>query len=289
MPSRTLSILSWNILHGGGARRTPGIVLSLLEAAADVIVLSEFRGRMGGQIAGVLADHGWTHQVRTDPADGVNGMFVASREPMRVLDWDCPETKRGVSVRLERGEVVTAVHIPDARASDSRALVRKSVFWHAVLGHSAALRDEAHVLIGDFNTGRHRQDERGSTFTSVALLGQLTALGYRDAYRLRHPEGREFSWKSGQGGRFRLDHAFVSAGLCGCVESASYRHAERSAGLSDHASMCIKLGIPGKNVTDFASDPKKQGSLGCRADKDAVQESPCSVAREHLRTGENHG
>jgi len=289
MPSRSLSILSWNILHGGGARRTPGIVLTLLEAAADVVVLSEFRGRMGGQIAGVLADHGWKHQVRTDPADGVNGMFVGCKEPMRVVDWDCPETKRGVSVELESGVVVTAVHIPDARASDSRALVRKSAFWHAVLGHSGAHRDGAHVLIGDFNTGRHRQDERGSTFTSVALLGQLTAMGYRDAYRLRHPTGREFSWESGRGGRFRLDHAFVSEGLCGCVDSVSYRHGERSAGLSDHAALCIKLVFQGKNMIDLSGDSKKQGSLTCRADKDAVQESPCSVAREHLRTGENHG
>lgn len=287
MPTPSLSILSWNILHGGGARRTPGIVLSLLEQAPDVVVLSEFRARMGGQMAGVLADHGWRHQVRTDPAESANGMFIASREPIEPIAWDCPEPRRGVAVRLMESRVaLTAVHIPDARASDSRALVRKSGFWHALLAHSAGLGGEDHVLIGDFNTGRHRQDERGSTFTSVALLGRLTAMGYRDAYRLVEPEGQEFSWQSSLGGRFRLDHAFVSASLCGRVGAVRYRHAERSAGLSDHASVCVELGFDGKKVTEFASNPQKQASSTCRTDKDAVQESPCSVAREHSDTGE---
>jgi exodeoxyribonuclease III len=287
MERSDLSILSWNILHGGGARRTPGIVLALLEWDSDVVVLSEFRSRMGGQIAGVLADHGWRYQVRTDPEPGVNGMFVAAREPIRVLDWNCPEPRRGVSVMLEHSSVVvTAVHIPDARASDARALGRKSLFWHSVLDHVSGLRDWAHVLIGDFNTGRHRQDERGSTFTSVALLGRLTAMGYRDAYRIVEPDGRAFSWESAQGGRYRLDHAFVSKCLCGCVFCAEYGHVERSSGLSDHAILRLKLGKNGQNVGEMTKTSQKQGNSGCRTDKDAVQDSPCSVAREHPRTGE---
>lgn len=287
MECTDLSILSWNILHGGGARRTPGIVLALLEWDSDVIVLSEFRARMGGQIAGVLADHGWTHQVRTDPQPGVNGMFVASREPMQVLDWACPEPRRGVSVWLEHSKAaVTAVHIPDARASDARALVRKSLFWHSVLDHVSGLQEESHVLVGDFNTGRHRQDERGSTFTSVPLLGRLSAMGFRDAYRIVEPEGRAFSWESARGGRFRLDHAFVSESLWSRVCGAEYGHGERASGLSDHAILRVKLGRNGKKVGEIRKTSQKQGKTGCRTDKDAVQESPCSVAREHPRTGD---
>ncbi len=285
-----LSILSWNILHGGGARRTPGIVLTLLDQAADVIVLSEFRARMGGQIAGVLADHGWRFQVRTDPEPGVNGMFVAAREPMTVLDWACPEPRRGVSVRLEKsGVVVTAVHIPDARASDAHALVRKSAFWHALLEHASRLRDGAHAVIGDFNTGRHRQDERGSSFTSVALLGRFSAMGFVDAYRLLHPDGREFSWESGVGGRFRLDHAFVSDALRPCIEAVQYGHEERALGLSDHAFLRLNLGTSGKKRGEMTKTTEKQGDSTCPADNVVVQETPCSVGQLHTHRRMNHG
>jgi exonuclease III len=287
MPRRGFSILAWNILHGGGARRTPGIVLTLLERAPDVVVLSEFRARRGGQLAGVLADHGWRHQARTDGGDGANAMFVAAREPLEPLEWDCCERRRAISVRLaECGLALTAVHIPDARGSDARALVRKSAFWHGLNRHAEGLRGSDHLLVGDFNTGRHRLDERGSTLTSGALMGRLTAMGYRDAYRLVEPRGRDFSWESSLGGRFRLDHAFVSESLCGRVAGVRYGHAERSAGLSDHAWVCVELGFGGKNVVELAVPPEKQGDSTCRADKSAVQESPCSVAREHSETGD---
>lgn len=275
-----LSILSWNILHGGGTRRTPGIVLALLEQAADVIVLSAFRSHMGGQIAGVLADHGWRWQVRTDPKPGINGMFIGTREPLSTLKWSCPDPRRGISMWLEQSKMVlTAVHIPDARASDAHALVRKSAFWHAILDQASLHQDARHAIIGDFNTGRHRQDERGSSFTSVALLGQLSPLGFRDAYRLTHPKGREFSWESGQGGRFRPDHAFVSASLCASVQTVEYGHEERVAKLSDHAFLRLNLGINDKKRSQTTKYTEKQGFLTCPTDNDDVQDSPCSVAR----------
>jgi hypothetical protein len=62
-----MRILAWNILHGGSGRRLPEIVLALLGHRPDVVVLSEFRARLGGQIRGILADHGLSHQAATPP------------------------------------------------------------------------------------------------------------------------------------------------------------------------------------------------------------------------------
>lgn len=243
-----MKLLAWNILHGGGARRTPGIVLSLLDHAADVIVLSEFRTMMGGQMAGVLADHGWKFQHWTPPESGLNGMCVLSRMPIEPGPCPLPEERRGLSVVCEGGLVVTAVHIPDARAGDHHAVGRKSASWLGLLDHAAARRDLEHVIIGDFNTGRHRLDEAESTFTSTVLLGKLATMGYQDAYRICEPDGRAWSWRSHIGRRFRLDHAFASSPLAPRVRAVEYSHRERRERLSDHAAVILELDFEGKNA-----------------------------------------
>lgn len=242
-----MRLLAWNILHGGGARRTPGIVLSILEHQADVIVLSEFRMMMGGQMAGVLADHGWRHQHATPAEEGQNGMIILSRRALEPGPCPLPEYRRGLCVEVEGGLIVTAVHIPDARAGDHQAVGRKAASWAGLLEHAASRREKKHVIIGDFNTGRHRQDEAESTFTGTALLGRLATMGYVDAYRAREPKGRAWSWQSHTGRRFRLDHAFVSRALAGSVGCVEYSHRERRERLSDHAALIVELELGGKN------------------------------------------
>ncbi len=242
-----MRLLAWNILHGGGTRRTPGIVLSILEHQPDVIVLSEFRMMMGGQMAGVLADHGWKHRHATPLEDGRNGMVILSRVPLEPGPCPLPEHRRGLCAELEGGLIVTAVHIPDARAGDHHAVGRKAASWAGLLEHAGCRREEKHVIIGDFNTGRHRLDEAESTFTATALLGRLATMGYVDAYRAAEPSGRAWSWQSHAGRRFRLDHAFVSGGLAGCVGRVEYSHRERRERLSDHAALIVELDFERKN------------------------------------------
>jgi len=41
------TLMAWNILHGGGRRRIPEIVLTLLDGAGDVIVINEYRSHVG--------------------------------------------------------------------------------------------------------------------------------------------------------------------------------------------------------------------------------------------------
>jgi len=257
-----MRILTWNILHGGGARRMPGIVLNLLEHRAEVIVLTEFRTRMGGQLAGVLADHGWVHQLSSNPRADRNGLLLLSKLPVDPGPCPLPEQSRGLSARVGDDLFVTAVHIPDARASDHHAVGRKAAAWVGLLDHASTWRNRPHLIIGDFNTGRHLLDERESSFTSVAQMGKLSALGYRDAYRICHPKGRDFSWKSHVGTPFRLDHAFVSSDLSSCVESVSYSHREREEGLSDHAAMIVELALEREKMQEMTKDTEKTGESG---------------------------
>jgi exodeoxyribonuclease III len=244
-----LSILSWNLRHGGGSRNMPRIVLDLLEHAADVIVLSEFRRTTGGQIAGALADHGWLHQHSTEPPAGVNGMLIASRLPLAVHTQEqpavtCGRAARAAALRLAAVEIagvmLIGAHIPCGGPGAERT-AREHVF-QCLLSAARRGREGACVVVGDLNAGRHRLDEEGATFTCVRLFGQLAALGYVDAWRRLNPEGREFSWRSARGGGFRLDHALVSQALAPRIAWCRYAHECRESGVSDHSALLLGLG-----------------------------------------------
>lgn len=252
---RRVRLLTWNILHGGG-RRMPRIALELLEIDADLIALCEYRpGIMGGQLRGVLADHGWVHQHDTS-GDGPdagrrNALLIAARTPLRPVGTPLSGPHAALARKLATVELpefdlaVTVAHVPDARLGDARAEARKSAAWHAVLAEASARRGLAHAVLGDLNTGRHRVDERGSTFSCTALLGRLRTLGYRDAWADRSDaepsRGRAFSWVSHAGAGFRLDHAWCSEALSGSVSGAEYLHGPRLRGLSDHAALVVEL------------------------------------------------
>lgn len=249
-----MQIIHWNIQHGGGSRRMPGIALHLLESGADVIALTEFRWSMGGQLAGVLRDHGWRHQLCTDPPPGRNGVLLCARRPLTPQrPAPCPElAHRWLDAAIGGAPRITVVHLPDASTSHDEQARRKTAAWQALLGELRDAPDaEPRVLIGDLNTGRHLLDEPGRRFTCTALLGKLTALGYRDAYRLLRPDGRDVSWISHTGNGFRLDSAHVSRGLTPLVRAVEYDHEPLRRRLSDHAPVRLSLDL--KAQTDVSA------------------------------------
>lgn len=267
-----MRILHWNILHGGGSRRMPEIVLALLAHKPDVVVLTEYRITIGGQIRGVLGDHGLSHQLSSDPPKGKNGIVIASRSPLRHVSTpaDLPAAlhPRWLDAAIaidgaETGELLlTGVHIPD----DSRPSP-KAAFWRQMLTLAEKRCAQLHLFIGDFNTGRHRLDEAGATFGCTGLLGAVCTLGYADAFRHFHPERREWTWLPPTGDRakpantgtfappmagFRIDSALVSGPLVPCLRAAFYSHSERETAVSDHSAMLVDLEISASLVKKCA-------------------------------------
>ncbi len=239
-----MRLVHWNIQHGGGPARTPEIALTLLAYRADVVVLTEFRRERGGQIAGVLHDHGLPHQAHSAPPPRTNGVLIASREPLQVIPppADRDIATRRVDVFLSDPEVwITGVHLPDAAKHDAPAIARKAAHFRSLVEFSREKACDRHVIAGDLNTGRHRLDEPGATFTCTALLGQLATFGYADAYRTLHPAGRDASWRSHIGQGFRLDHTLVSRPLTAGIRRAWYDESTRASGHSDHAPMVVDL------------------------------------------------
>lgn len=253
-----IRLLHWNILHGGGARRLPEITLAILAHQPDVVLLSEFRTTTGGQIAGMLADRGLIHQHHTKPVPGSNGLLLASRFEWSIGDGPTPPGRlasRWLDVALgpPADFWLTGVHVPDGHAPDPRAH-----FWQSMVELSRARHEQPHLFLGDLNTGRHRLDEAGATFTCTSALGKVATLGYSDAFRHFQPDGREATWSPPArrafagttsantspptlSNGFRLDSALVSRPLLPRLRRAWYSHAERQSRISDHSVMLLEI------------------------------------------------
>lgn len=260
--------MTWNILHGGGATRMPLIALTVLDAAPDVVALTEFRSTVGGQIAGVLADHGYVHQLSTNLSTKRNGIFMASRFPLersrnagpgdlwsgRWLEATCP----ALGVRI------ATVHVPDdTRPGD------KAAYWQFLIDYARKYKDTRAVVCGDFNTGRRFADASSDTgfgrFGCERLLGAFCSIGFRDAFRQKHQDSREFSWYSPWGQGLRIDGAYVSKPLHARVSEAGYVHEARENRVSDHSPFVLRLSISpqkrGENRVVQASETKMSKNL----------------------------
>lgn len=260
-----MRLVAWNILHGGGTRRTPRIALRLCDLAPDLVVLTEHRRATGGQIAGVLFDRGLTHQVSTNPAPGRNGVFVASRWPLEPAEpapapW---AANRWLDLRIPALDVsLTAVHAPDTHRSDAARIQRQAAYWQHLVRICRERAGMRHLIAGDLNTGRHRLDEAGATFTGTEFLGRFSALGYRDAFRLHDPVAPAPTWHSHTGSGFRIDAVWVSSGLSVAVENAWHDASALGEKESDHAPVVVDLVL-----AESAADGGATGGSGAGPQK----------------------
>jgi exonuclease III len=230
-------LMTWNILHGGGGRRTPEIVLALLAHHPDILVLTEFRRDRGAAIRSVLADHALGHQLTTPQPEGKNGILLASRWPISPGDAGDPLPTPGRWLDAKTAGIhVTGVHIPDdSRPSD------KARFWQHLVSLARVRAHARWAVLGDVNSGRPNLDEEGRTLGSAPLLGTFCTLGMVDAWRQLHPESREGSWNSHWGARFRIDAVYLSSELGRRLARASLSHAERENNVSDHSAVLVDL------------------------------------------------
>jgi exonuclease III len=228
-------LLVWNIRHGGGSRLR-GIVAALARHDADVLVLCEYRRRTGAELRAMLAGLGYRHATATEPPPGRNGVLIAARRPLRErgpLSRRVEEPYRMLDVEVA-GLRLSGVYLPN--------LLRKVPYWEAIVRSAARRRGAASLFVGDFNTTRHFIDEAGSVCLTSGYMDRIERAGFRDVYRDRHPEAREFSWYSHKGNGYRLDHAFGSAAVASRVARVGYSHAERLERLSDHSLLVLDIG-----------------------------------------------
>jgi exonuclease III len=251
--------MTWNILHGGGARRLPEIILSLVAHRPDVVLLTEFRVTRGSQIRAALADHGLEHQIAARGASRVNGLLLASRTPVRpAVVEDSPGQGRWLGAELtEQSILVGGVHVPDDTCGPE-----KTAYWQFLLRAGRLWREKSAIFLGDFNTGRRRLDGGPKGQRCEKLLGSFVSLGYTDAWRTQHPEKTEFSWFSHEGQGWRIDTAYLSPPLRSTLQTAWYSQVEREAGFSDHAPLLLELALAQQHQAGSAAGAPRRHKAG---------------------------
>jgi exonuclease III len=241
-------LISWNV-----NRRTSVLAdqaHALAEREPDIVALQEITARSRDLWAAAFATIGLPHVVWSwPPRPRRTVVLIAARDALEAaealaLPW--PETTIAAEVS---GVIVHTVHVPNAANGwvkpDTLAAVRAGL----------AATSGPRILCGDLNTPRREhpdgtvisfardtherlREERGDRWDGAELgvVPGLRDLGFADAFRSLHGYDRkEPSWVFRHGGGWRLDHVFLSAELE--PAAATYHHAWRDGGLSDHSAM----------------------------------------------------
>ena len=231
----TLRLLTWNIRAGGGSR-IAAIAAALEPHDADVLVLTEYRdGPSVYALHTELERLGYKWLTRRLPPRGRNGVLIASRRRMNEighLSFAVDEPWRMHEVLIGRIRLI-GVYMPNLRA--------KIPYWEALIRLLSQRVAESVLAIGDFNTCRPFLDEAGATDTTARFMDEVQTAGFRDLWRDRNPDERDFSWYSTRGNGFRIDHAFLSPRLVNRTEGIRYEHQARIASISDHSMQVVDL------------------------------------------------
>jgi exodeoxyribonuclease-3 len=230
-----MRLVTWNIRAGGGTR-LERIAQAIALHQADVLVLTEYRsGEAGKRLRAVLRDQGFVWLSPVEPPGICNGVLIATRvRPGSIahVTEHVPEPWRMLTVTIDRVRVF-GIYMPNLKA--------KIPYWEALIEASRSHSRRHALAIGDFNTCRAFVDEPGATDRTALFMDRILASGFRDVWRDRFPDGREFSWYSHRGNGFRVDHAFVSSPLALRIGDIRYSHAERAIGVSDHSALLLDI------------------------------------------------
>ena len=122
-------------------------------------------------------------------------------------------------------------------------LLAKIPYWEALIAALSSQSANRALAIGDFNTCRAYLDEAGAIDRTALYMDAIERIGFRDLWRQRYPERREYSWFSTKRNGFRIDHAFLSQRLAPFAGTIHYAHDERVAGLSDHSPLILEPAV----------------------------------------------
>lgn len=234
-----MRLVTWNIRAGGGTRLA-NIAAAIAVHQADVLILTEYRsGEAGQRLRAVLREQGYLWLSPVEPPGICNGVLIATRTrpgSLAHVTEHVPEPWRMLTLTINRVRVF-GIYMPNLKA--------KIPYWEALIEASRPHSARHALAIGDFNTCRAFLDEPGATDRTAPFLDKILDAGFRDVWRDRFPEGREYSWYSHRGNGFRVDHAFASKLLAKRIGAIRYSHAERAVGVSDHSALVLDIDTTG--------------------------------------------
>lgn len=228
-----MNVVSLNICHGGGARC--GAIVGYLESQnSDVIVLTEFReNKNAPRLRSELGALGYCHFAGATIKPRENSVAVFAKQPFVPVTFPALGDRDAFRLLAARFEslVVFGTYFPQQKA--------KSRLFNAFANGVHEPVNLPYAIVGDFNTGKHRLDEKGATFHCADQFDALAECGLVDSWRSRNPHAREYSWYSNQGNGFRIDHVLASPDADRRIRAVSYDQEPRLSRVTDHAAMLV--------------------------------------------------
>lgn len=209
------------------------------------------------------------YNIVTNCQKGRNGVAILSKFPIDetnvnlAYDPDPLQARYIEAVISVEGKVVrvVSVYVPNGQEVDSEKFQYKLAFFKALRTQLKQLidYDEITVVGGDYNVAPEELD----VFDPIRSNGRICFhpaerahfrsilhLGYADAYRLRHPQGHEFTWWDYRAGAWqynkglRIDHLLVSPKAVDCLDDviidATLRNLDKP---SDHTPILCTLAL----------------------------------------------
>jgi len=238
----------------------------LARVRPDVLLLQELKCPEEAFPHEAFAELGYHAAVRGQR--GFNGVAILAVEPVEVLYRDLPGDATDRQARYIEGRTcglrVASVYAPNGNPPESDRFAYKLAWLARMRAHATALLegDEPLVLGGDWNVIPEEVDchdpeawAEDALFRpeSRAAFRALLHLGLYDAFRVRHPEDRAYTFWDYQGRAFQLDHGIrIDHLLLGPLavdrleEAWIDREPRGRRNTSDHTPVLARLDVPGR-------------------------------------------
>lgn len=244
----TLDVLTFN-LNNPSRERAERQLDYLAARPEPVLVLTETADSAGCDLLASRFTAAGYSVTFPRPGRGERGVMVVSRIATRPGPAEAaylPHRCVSVTVDSDEGEVdVIGLYVPSRDATEVKT-ARKRAFLDQLrtgLPPGTGLR----LVLGDLNilepahTPRYRFFQRFE-YAAYEWFGMA---GYRDAFRVLHPDALEYSWVGRTGDGYRYDHAHASTGLVTALRGCSYVHDVRTGPnrLTDHSALTVSLAL----------------------------------------------
>lgn len=240
-----LSIINWNI-GNPSLERASKQAKWLAKQDADILVLTECKNSKGGNLLESSLNLLGYHVFFDKPKNKEYGLLVAtkySHEKSSVSDQVDYLPNRFASIVIENDIELLGTYIP-SRGYDAEKKRRKRQFIESIQGAIETQSDYSkRIVIGDFNILEPGHIPRYTTFENweYDFYIALEQIQLVDAFRMVHPDVKEYSWFGRNGNGYRYDHCFISLELLQYLEDCRYLHDTRELKLSDHSAQLMIL------------------------------------------------
>ena len=258
-----MQIYTFNI--NGIKARLEALSRWLAEVRPDVVLLQEIKSVDEGFPRAVFEDMGY--RVETHGQKSFNGVAILSRLPLEDVRRGLPGDEEDTQARWIEATVmgdsqavrVAGLYLPNGNPAPGPKFDYKLGWMARMKDRAAALlaTEEPVVLAGDYNVIPQPVDAakpdawvEDALFRpeSRAAFRRIEALGFYDAFRLRHPGPGHYSFWDYQAGAWernngiRIDHLLLSPQAADLLEDAGIDKAERGRDKpSDHVPVWVRL------------------------------------------------